>query len=98
MLRTSQTQSVTEFRANYAQTLERINRTGDAEILTVKGQAKAVLISPAVYDQFMSEVQLARDVVMIKRSMDQHERGESALAESFFADLQAKLESMKSKP
>ncbi len=95
MLRTSQTQSVSDFRANYAETLERINESGDAEILTVKGQARAVLMSPAVYDQIMREVQLMRDVAMIRKSVAAHERGESIPAETFFADLRSKLEAMK---
>src|SRR5438874_2509301 len=55
MISTQHTQSLTDFRQKATETLDRLNQTGEAEILTVNGEARAVLLSPAAYDE------LARD-------------------------------------
>ena len=54
MIATQHTQSLTDFRQNANQTLDRLGKTGEAEILTVNGEARAVLLSPACssYDMF----------------------------------------------
>jgi hypothetical protein len=42
MIATERTQSLTDFRLKAAETLERLNQTGEAEIITVNGEARAV--------------------------------------------------------
>jgi hypothetical protein len=65
MLVPTHTQSLTDFLRTASETLERLKRTGEAEILTVKGQPRAILIAPAVFDELVREAQLSRDVKVI---------------------------------
>ncbi len=71
--------------------LERLNQTGEAEILTVNGEARAVLLAPAVYDEFASEAQLTRDVAVMRRAMQQITEGRGRDAADVFADLRKEL-------
>ena len=98
MIRTEHTQSVSDFKTHYVKTLDRLNRTGDAEILTQNGQARAVLLSPKAFDQLMDDAQLTRDVAMIRQSHAEFERGEAIPAEKVFDELRSKLLAMKHRP
>ena len=98
MLSTSNTQSLSDFRKKAAETIDRLNKTGDAEILTVNGQARAVLVSPAVYDEMARETQLARDIAVMRRSIEQFKEGKGQEVNSFFGELRAKLLAMQPKP
>jgi prevent-host-death family protein len=95
MIATKHTQSLTEFRQKATQTLERLNKTGDAEILTVNGQARAVLLSPALYDQMAEEAQLSRDAAVMRTAIRQIEQGNGRDAEEFFDELRSQLMTMK---
>jgi PHD/YefM family antitoxin component YafN of YafNO toxin-antitoxin module len=95
MLATEHTQSLSAFRKTAAETIARLNKTGDAEIITVNGEARAVLVSPAVYDELAREAALSRDVAAIQRAMKEFEAGKGVEAKIFFAGLRAELLSMK---
>jgi PHD/YefM family antitoxin component YafN of YafNO toxin-antitoxin module len=95
MIATERTQSLTDFRLKAAETLERLNQTGEAEIITVNGQARAVLLSPAVYDEMTREYQLTRDVQMMRRAMQEIDEGKGLDARAAFDDLRARLLAMK---
>jgi prevent-host-death family protein len=95
MLSTQHTQSLSDFRQKATEILDRLNRTGEAEILTVNGEARAVLMAPAVYDELAREIELARDVAAIRRSMKQFDEGKGRPIDEFFDELRAKLLAMK---
>lgn len=95
MIASKHTQSLTDFRLKASETLERLNRTGEAEILTVNGQAKAVLVAPAVYDELAREAQLSHDVAVMRRSIRQIEDGKGREAGAFFDELRAELKTRK---
>ena len=95
MIATEHTQSLSEFRKTAAQTIERLNKTGDAEILTVNGEGWPASMSPAVYDQLAREVEVARDVAAIRRSMKEFDEGKGRPVDEFFGELRAKLLAMK---
>jgi PHD/YefM family antitoxin component YafN of YafNO toxin-antitoxin module len=95
MVATKNTQSLTEFRQNATETLKRLNKTGDAEILTVNGQAKAILLSPATYDELSRDAQLTRDAAVMRVAIGQIERGEGRDADEFFEELRTELASLK---
>lgn len=95
MISTQHTQSLSDFRKKAAETLNRLNETGKAEILTVNGEARAILLSPAVYDELTREAELTRDVAAIRRSMKEIEEGKAQEAGVFFDGLHAKLLSMQ---
>jgi PHD/YefM family antitoxin component YafN of YafNO toxin-antitoxin module len=95
MIATEHTQSLSAFRKTAAETIARLNRTGDAEIITVNGEARAVLISPAVYDELAREAELSRDVAAIQRAMKELDEGKGVEAKVFFAELRSELLAMK---
>ena len=96
MVSTQHTQSLSEFRKNAAETINRLNKTGEAEILTVNGEARAVLVSPAVYDQLANEAQIVQDVEVMQRSIRDLKEGKGRKATEFFDELHAELLAMKS--
>src|SRR5665213_3185985 len=95
MVSTRHTQSLTEFRQRATETLARLNQTGEAEILTVNGEARAVLLSPSAYDELAREVQLTRDVVAIRPAIAEIKDGRGQEAGAFFDSLRAELLGMK---
>ena len=99
MISTQHTQSLSDFRQKAAETLDRLNKTGQAEILTVNGEARAVLIAPAVYDELARarEVEIEHDIAAIRRSRKQIADGKTHDLETAFADIRAELVAMKSK-
>jgi prevent-host-death family protein len=98
MISTQHTQSLTDFRQKATETLDRINKTGEAEILTVNGEARAVLLSPAAFDELAREAQLSRDVAVIRQAMREIDEGRGKEAGAFFAELRARLVAMKTGP
>ena len=97
MISTQHTQSLSDFRKKAAATIDRLNETGQAEILTVNGEARAVLISPAVYDELAREAQITRDVAAIGRSRQQIAEGKVHELETAFASLRKELLAKKAK-
>src|SRR5436309_11273156 len=95
VLATEHTQSLTDFRLKAGETLDRLAKTGEAEIITVNGEARAVLLSPAAYDGLAREAELARDVVSIRRAMKEFDEGKGRPVDEFFNDLRVKLLGMK---
>ena len=98
MIATEHTQSLSDFRKKVTETFDRLNQTGDAEIVTVNGEARAVLLAPAVYDKLAREAQLARDVAMIRRSRQEFKEGKGQDVKAAFAGIRAKLLSRGAKP
>lgn len=47
------TYSLTDFKQNAQQHLERLRQTGRPEVLTVNGKAEAVVMTPEAYDRLM---------------------------------------------
>ena len=95
MLTEQHSQSLTDFRQKAVETLDRLNRTGEAEIITVDGEPRAVLLSPVTYDELAREVELSQDAKTIRRSVQQIDAGDGQEVKSFFADLREKLVAMK---
>ncbi len=91
MISTKNTQSLSDFRQQAGKTLARINRTGEAEILTVNGKARAVLLSPARYDELEKEAQLSKDVAVMKIAVAQLNQGQGRPATEFLDELRGEL-------
>lgn len=97
MVSTKHTQSLTDFRQRATQTLDRLNKTGDAEIITVNGEARAILLSPGTYDELAREAMLNRDVNVIRKAMKEIDDGQATDAGDFFDSLRAKVLALKPK-
>jgi PHD/YefM family antitoxin component YafN of YafNO toxin-antitoxin module len=87
--------SPVEFKEKVSATLDRLNQTGNAEVITVDGATRAVLLSPSAFDEMERELMLARDVAAIQRSREQIRNGEGMDANEFFDQQRAKLLAMK---
>ena len=84
-------QTLAEFREAAAETLERVNRTGEPEAITVDGEVRAMLVPAAVYEALVREQLLARDVAAIRRSEAQIGRGEYQTVAEVSAEIRATL-------
>ncbi len=91
MLATEHTQSLEEFRSNIDQTIDRVKQTGEAEILTVDGQPRAVVVSVEAYEQMAREARLSRDVANIQRALADIEEGRVLEVEACFQQIHARL-------
>lgn len=91
MLSTQHTQSLTDFRQKATETLDRLNRTGDAEIITVNGVARAILIAPGVYDQLAREAKINKDVADMRQAMAQIQAGQGRQMDVVFDEIREKL-------
>lgn len=92
---TEHSQTLAEFRDAAAQTLDRVNRTGEAEALTVDGEVRAMLVPPALYRRMVQEADAERYAAVMRRALQEHADGKSRPAEEFFDELRAKLLAMK---
>jgi PHD/YefM family antitoxin component YafN of YafNO toxin-antitoxin module len=95
MVASAHTQSLTDFSAKADEVFDRLDKTGEAEVITVNGEARAVLLSPAVYDEMARELQLSREADMMRRAMREHDEGKARPAQELFDELHAELLAMK---
>lgn len=91
MLASDRTQSLSDFRKNAAATITRLNKTGDAEILTVNGEARAVLMSPAVYDELSRQLERTRDLATMRQSLQEVAQGKGREVNEAFTEIRANL-------
>ena len=64
---------------------------------TVNGEARAVLLSPAMYDELAREAELARDLAAIQRSRKEIKQVKTRELHSFFKELHGELLELKSR-
>ena len=70
MIRTSDTRSLTEFCENTTAHLERLAEQGAAEVLTVNGQARGVVMSPQTFDALLNKAALADSLGMVDNGIE----------------------------
>ena len=97
MIATELTHSLSELQNTAEATIARLNETGDAEIITVDGQARAILLSPAAYEEMATAAETARDVATIRNAMKEFEEGKGRPVSEFSAALRAELMATKDK-
>ncbi len=56
MIRTEDIHSLTDFRNHSAAHLDRLAENGGVEVLTVNGQARAVVMAPATFDYMQKKI------------------------------------------
>ena len=95
MIATEHAQSLAEFRDAAAETLERVNRTGEPEAITVDGQVRAMLLSPAAYEKLVRDAEDERYYAGMRQAIREHQEGKGRPATEYFDELRAKLLAMK---
>ncbi|HLE57017.1 MAG TPA: type II toxin-antitoxin system Phd/YefM family antitoxin [Rhodothermia bacterium] len=68
---------VSEFRANAADLIEQVRKTGRPLVLTQRGHSAAVLLDVADYEELLEELDLLRDV---REAVKQLENGQGLSA------------------
>ena len=91
MIRTNDIHSLTDFRKNAKDHLDRLARTRQPEVLTVNGQAKGVVLSPEAYDELVADAEDARNLRAIRRGLDALKQGQTIPAEDVFAEVRGLL-------
>ncbi len=87
MIRTDNIHSLTEFRRNAKDHLDRLAKTHEHEVLTVNGEAKGVVLSPESYDQLIEEAQYARNLKALRTGMEAIQKGQTIPAEEVFSQM-----------
>ena len=62
---------VSEFRANTAEFLQRVQEEKRPLVLTQRGHSAAVLLAATEYDRLLSELALLRDIARAEREIDE---------------------------
>ena len=85
--------SLTDFKRNTTEFLQRLKRTKPPLVLTVNGKAELVVKDAESYQKLLDAVELLETLKGIKRSLQQIEQGKGKKAEDFFNQLFDKLDS-----
>jgi PHD/YefM family antitoxin component YafN of YafNO toxin-antitoxin module len=88
-------QSLAEFLENPTGTFDRLRQSAEPEVITVDGEARAVLVSPDKYRELKREYELSQLVADIKESRAQIKAGNAMEMNEYFDQLHAKLLAMK---
>jgi len=83
--------SVTDFRQNTNAHLSRLETSGEAEVLTINGEAKAVLLSPRAYDQLVADAQFIQSIRTIQQSEKDIAAGKFVPARQSLQKMMAQL-------
>lgn len=75
MIRPRDITSLTDFRKNARQYLDELEKTGGVRVLTVNGKAKAVVMSPEVYEELDEEAWQAEATRRIRAGMEDVKAG-----------------------
>jgi PHD/YefM family antitoxin component YafN of YafNO toxin-antitoxin module len=91
MIRTHDIRSLTDFRNNAKEHLDRLAQTMQPEVLTVNGEAKGVVLAPAAFDELLADAEYARNLKAIRNGLEALKRGDTIPAEDAFAQVAAEL-------
>lgn len=84
------TQALTDFRENTAAVLKKLADSNRPLLITQKGKAAGVIMSPRAYEALADAAELARSVEQVRLSIAQFEAGLVEPADKAFAKLEAK--------
>ena len=82
--------SLTEFKRNSTEVIERLKKTGQPRVLTVNGRAEVIVQDVASYQRLLELAERAEAIEGIRRGLESAARGEGRLAEEIYAELRAR--------
>ena len=86
-----QIHSVTDFVRNYKEYLQRIQKTGRPEILTVNGKPQCVLLDPTTFQEMSDALEEARFVKAVTEGIESMTAGTGKPATEAFQEIRTKL-------
>ena len=90
-MRTEDIHPVSEHRTHLTEHLKQVQETGRPMVITQKGRAAGVLLSPASYDELVSQAEYARDLQSIREGLKQAASNEGVDAREALRDIAAKF-------
>lgn len=84
--------SLTDFKRNTPQFMEKMKENHAPLVLTVNGRAELVVLDTEAFQELMSKVEYAETVQAIKEGMASFERGEGQPARKALSDLAEKYD------
>ena len=85
------TRELSEFSQNAPAHLAELAESGRVQILTVNGEAKGVVMSPAAYDRMAEQVERAEITAALRRGFADIDAGRVKPAEQAIRDIALKL-------
>ncbi len=85
--------SLTDFKRNTTEFVQRLKQTKHPVVLTVNGKAELVVQDAESYQKLLDAFELLETLKGIKLGLEQRSRGEGKKAEDFFNQLFDKLDS-----
>ena len=85
--------SLTDFKRNTTEYLQRIKQTKHPLVLTINGKAELVVQDAESYQQLLEAAELVETLKGIKLGLEQMQEGKGKKAEDFFNELFDKLDS-----
>ena len=82
--------SLSDFTDNATEAIERIKETGQPQVLTVNGQAEAVVLDVESYQRLLELADRAEAIEGIRRGLESMARGKGLSVEEAFAKLRAR--------
>lgn len=89
-MRAKDIQSLTEHRAHLSENFQYIQETGRPLFVTAKGRAAAVVLSPEAYDLLAEKAELADNMTLINRGLEDVKTGRVRDARSGVRAIAAK--------
>ncbi|MEM6852886.1 MAG: type II toxin-antitoxin system Phd/YefM family antitoxin [Planctomycetota bacterium] len=91
MIRTEDIKSVTEFRTHMKDSLQQVKENGRPLFLTNGGDAEAVVLSAAAYDELAELADIAESLKGIRAGLKQFEEGETIEAGEMLKRMRREL-------
>jgi prevent-host-death family protein len=82
--------SLSDFKRNSGEMLERMQESGEPMVLTINGKAKLVVQDAASYQKLMDSIDYADAVKGIRRGLDDVTKGRTKPARQAFAAIRRK--------
>jgi len=84
--------SLSDFQRNTKEHLKRLKKTGEAEVLTVNGQAELVVQSAEAYQQLLDLADLTDSVVVLRKRIAAADAGEKGIpAKTVLEEMKKRL-------
>lgn len=85
--------SLTDFKRNTTEFVDRLKHTKHPLVLTVNGKAELVVQDAESYQELLETAALVETLKGIKRGLEQMKQGKGKKADDFFSELFDKLDS-----
>jgi len=82
--------SLSDFKRNTSELMERMEESGEPMVLTVNGKAKLVVQDAASYQKLLESIDYSEAVKGIRRGMDDVNEGRTKPARQAFAEIRKK--------